>query len=98
MAVKDKKIMNAISENDIVLEICPTSNLKNSKTKNMEELKKVIQTLLKNDIKLTLNTDGAVMYNINIIKEEDLLLDNKIITETQLHQMYKNAFDYSFVK
>jgi hypothetical protein len=38
------------------------------------------------------------MYNINIIKEEDLLLDNNIITEIELNEMYKNAFDYSFIK
>jgi len=98
MAVQDKKIMKTLAKNDIILEICPTSNLKNSKTKNIKELKSVVQTLLKNNVKLTLNTDGAVMYQINIIKEEDLLLDNDIITEEQLFQMYKNAFDYSFIK
>ncbi len=38
MAVQDQKIIESIVKNDIVLEICPTSNLKNSKTKNVEEL------------------------------------------------------------
>ncbi len=98
MAVQDKKIIKALKKNDIVLELCPTSNLKNSKVKDLKELSHIIRTLLKHDIRLTLNTDWAVMYQINIIKEEDLLLENEIITETELNQMYKNAFDYSFVK
>jgi adenosine deaminase len=57
MAVQDKKIMERLAKNNIILEICPTSNLKNSKLKNIKELKTTIRTLLDNDVKLTLNTD-----------------------------------------
>jgi adenosine deaminase len=57
MAVQDKKIMKILSEDNIILEICPTSNLKNSKLPNVEALKTTIRTLLDNDVKLTLNTD-----------------------------------------
>jgi adenosine deaminase len=57
MAVQDKKIMERLAKNNIVLEICPTSNLKNSKLPNIEALKTTIRTLLDNDVKLTLNTD-----------------------------------------
>jgi adenosine deaminase len=57
MAVQDKKIMEKIANQNIILEICPTSNLKNSKLPDIKALKKTIRTLLDNDIKLTLNTD-----------------------------------------
>lgn len=98
MAVQDEKLMELLVKNDIVLEICPTSNLKNSKLPNIEALKKTIRTLLDNDVKLTLNTDWAVMYNINIVKEEEFLLEHKIVTEKEIKKMYKNAFEYSFIK
>jgi len=98
MAVQDKKIMERLATNNIILEICPTSNLKNSKLKNIKELKDTIRTLLDNDVKLTLNTDWAVMYNINIVKEEEFLLENNICTEKEIKKMYKNAFEYSFIK
>jgi adenosine deaminase len=98
MAVQDKKIMEKISNQNIILEICPTSNLKNSKLPDIKALKKTIRTLLDNDIKLTLNTDWAVMYNINIVKEEEFLLENDIVTEKEIRQMYKNAFEYTFIK
>jgi hypothetical protein len=38
------------------------------------------------------------MYNINIVKEEEFLLENNIVTEQEIQQMYKNAFEYSFIK
>jgi hypothetical protein len=38
------------------------------------------------------------MYNINIVKEEEFLLENNIVTEKEIKQMYKNAFEYSFIK
>jgi len=98
MAIQDKKLMEKIANNGIILEICPTSNLKNSKIANIKELKETIRILLDNNVKLTLNTDWAVMYNINIIKEEDLLLENNIVSEKEIRQMYKNAFDNTFVK
>jgi len=98
MAVWDKKLMERLAKNNIILEICPTSNLKNSKLPNVEALKTTIRTLLDNDVKLTLNTDWAVMYNINIVKEEEFLLENNIVSEKEIKQMYKNAFEYSFIK
>ncbi len=98
MAVQDKKIMEKIVNQNIILEICPTSNLKNSKLPNIEALKTTIRTLLENDVKLTLNTDWAVMYNINIVWEEKFLLENNIVSEEEIKQMYKNAFEYSFIK
>jgi len=57
MAVQDKKIMEKLATNNIILEICPTSNLKNSKLPNIKALKDTIRTLLDNDVKLTINTD-----------------------------------------
>jgi hypothetical protein len=38
------------------------------------------------------------MYNINIVKEEEFLLENDIVTEKEIRQMYKNAFEYTFIK
>jgi adenosine deaminase len=48
MAVQDEKIMERLAKNNIVLEICPTSNLKNSKLSDIEALRKTIRILLDN--------------------------------------------------
>jgi adenosine deaminase len=98
MCVKDKKLMRDIVHNNITLEICPTSNLKNSVLKDVKELKNVIRTLLANKIKFAICTDGPEMYRTNIAKEHQFLLENKIMTQPELDQSTKNAMAASFVR
>lgn len=98
LCVKDKKLMEDIVANNITLEVCPTSNLRNSVVKNAAELKSIIHTLLKHNIKFTINTDGPEMYKSNIVHEEEFLLKNGILTQTQLDQCTKWAFEASFIK
>ncbi len=98
LCAKDKKIMQTIVENDITLETCITSNLRNKKVKNITEIKKIVKTILKNKIKITLNTDGPEMYQTNIFKEQQLAIKNGILTEKQVEQISQNAFDATFVK
>ncbi len=98
LAAKDPEIMKQIVKNDITLEICPTSNLKNSKVENVSELKKIIRTLLENNIKITINTDGPEMYRTNIWKEEEFLLNEGILSIEELEQCRNNAFKASFLK
>jgi adenosine deaminase len=98
LCVKDKKLMQDIVDNNITLEICPTSNLRNSVLKNTAELKSVISNLLKHRVKFTINTDGPEMYKSNIVHEEEFLLKNGILTKTQLDQCTKWAFEASFIK
>lgn len=98
MCVKDKKLMQEIVSQGIVLETCPTSNLKNSAVKNIKELKEIYKSLLKNKIKFTINTDGPEMYRTNIIKEQKFLLDNGVLSQKELDQCTKWAFEATFIK
>lgn len=98
LSARDPKIMKALVENNITLELCPTSNIRNSAVKNLGELKQIIKTLLKNGVKFTINTDGPEMYKTNIYEEQQLLLKNGILTEKQVEQCTKWAFEASFVK
>lgn len=97
LCVKDKKIMDSIVKQDIVLEACPTSNIKNSVVKNTTELKKIFRAYLKNKIKFTINTDGPEMYDSNICQEQDFLVKNKIITPADVKQSNKWAFESTFI-
>lgn len=98
LAHKDKKLMRAIAEAGIVLEICPTSNLKNSVVKNVKEMKKIYRTLLRNGIKLTINTDGPEMYKTHILKEQEFLVKNGVLSQKEINQCVKWAFEASFIK
>lgn len=98
LCVKDKKVMADIVKNNITLEICPTSNIRNSVLKNVSELNKVLKTLLENKVKFTINTDGPEMYKSNIVHEEEFLKKHGIMSDEQLKQCTAWAFRASFIK
>ena len=98
LASKDPEIMKKIVEKNITLEICPTSNLKNNIVKSIDEYRKIIRTLVDNGVKITINTDGPEMYKINIIKEEEFMLKNNILTEEEITECRENSFNASFIK
>jgi len=98
LCVKDKKLMADIVKQDIVLESCPTSNIKNSVVKDIGELKKIFKAYLKNKIKFTINTDGPEMYVSNMCQEQNLLIKNKILTLREVNQATDWAFENTFIK
>lgn len=98
MCAGDKKLMKEIVQNNITLEICPTSNLRNSVIKSVKQLKTTIRTILKNNIKFAICTDGPEMYKTNVHKEEEFLLKNGILSQKELDQATKWAFEASFIK
>ena len=93
-----KQLMKEVVAKKIVLEICPTSNLRNNVFKNIPDLKKAIRTLLKNKIKLAICTDGPEMYKTSIKGEHQFLLENKIMTQKELDKSTKHALTASFIK
>lgn len=96
--VKDEKLMRDIVKNNITLEVCPTSNLRNSAVKSIKELRHIIKTFLKYKVKFTINTDGPEMYQSNIVQEQAFLKQNGILTQAEIEQCTRWAFEASFVK
>lgn len=98
LCTKDKELMKQVIKNNIILEVCPTSNLRNSVFKNTAELKNAIRTLIKNKIKFCICTDGPEMYQTSITKEHQFLLDNKIMSQKEIDASIKHALNASFIK
>lgn len=98
VAAKHPELMKLLVEQNIVLEICPTSNLRNSVVKDVAELKNIIQTFIENGVKFTINTDGPEMYRTNVHKEEQLLVEEGILTDEQVAECREIAFSSTFIK
>jgi len=98
LAWQDKDLMKELVDNNIYLEICPTSNLFIGIIKNYREMKKIYNTLYKAGVKLTINTDGPEFYNTNLQKELASLVDNKVFNKKQIQEFIQNGFDASFIK
>lgn len=91
-------ILKSLKEQGITLEICPTSNLKNSMVKDVDELRTIIRAIFDAGVKITINTDGPEMYQSNICDEENFLEENGILSKDEIAQCRKWAFEVSFIK
>lgn len=96
-AAQSAAVMDMIIKQNITLEICPTSNLRNSMVSDIAELRKILKIFIQHGVKFTINTDGPEMYRTNICKEEEFLLNEKILTKNQIEQCRNNAFEAAFV-
>lgn len=96
--VSDAKLMKALTRQGITLEVCPTSNLRNSVVANHEEIRHIFKTLLANKIKFAICTDGPEMYQTHIYQEQANLLQHAALTGREIDQAAKWAFQASFIK
>ena len=70
--VEDKSLMKHLSNNDIHLEICLTSNIK---TATFESIAlHSVDKIFKSNISLSLSTDGRTISNIDLTSEYELVM------------------------
>jgi adenosine deaminase len=96
-AVNDEKLMSHLSENQIVLETCPTSNLNTRLIKDFDQMRQIYRTLLDHHVPFTVNTDGPEMQRISLKREYFKLLENSILTEDELLKANEIARSASFI-
>lgn len=97
-AVRDRRLMDKLVEKGITLEVCPTSNIKNSMVRDAPQLKRIIRTLIEHGVRLTINTDGPELYHTNVFKEQEFLLKLGAMTRPQIAQCNEWAFEASFIR
>jgi adenosine deaminase len=97
-AAYDTKLMKILREKNIILEVCPLSNLMTNAVKNNEELRFILQTFFENGVKITINTDWPEMIqDAHLAKQYTYLEKNNILTKKQIEQTIKWAFQYTFI-
>ena len=96
-AVQSPKIMKTLVKKNLTLCLCPSSNLRVGFIKDIPHLKKVINGLYENGVKFCFNTDNPAMLQTSLTKEIDILRKNKILTEKQINETIKWAFEASFI-
>ncbi len=97
-AVNDKKLMKFLREQNIVLETCPTSNLKTKVVRDMAQMKRNYKILLDNEVPFTINTDGPILQNTDLPSEYELLLEAGILTLDQAKKANRIARAATFIK
>jgi adenosine deaminase len=96
-AAQSDEAMRKLVEQGIVLEICPSSNLRTHAVADVAELRDIFARLRQAGVKLTINTDGTYLLGTHLRQELDLLLEHDIASEAEVHGYIGNARAATFI-
>src|SRR4051794_29322715 len=96
-AAYDPRAMAMIRERGIVLEICPTSNLNTGVVSGWDEFRWIFDTLRRNGVRFTINTDGPEMLKTYIRDELATLGRLGILSLEEQEQAAATSMAASFV-
>jgi adenosine deaminase len=97
LAAHDPELMSSIREQEIVLEVCPTSNLLTGALADEDEVRCVFRTFAENGVPFTVATDGPEMMRTHLRDELELLLRIGAADEDALRTANARGHEASFV-
>jgi adenosine deaminase len=97
LAAGDPALMTALREREIVLEICPTSNLLTKALPDEESIRATFRSFADNNVLFTIATDGPEMMRTHLRDEFELLLRVGALDERELRAANQRGHDVAFV-
>lgn len=94
-AIEDMKLVKYIKENNIYLEVCPTSNIQTCICSSYET--HPIKELAKNGVHVTINTDNMTVSNTTLANEYINLIKNNCIKYEDLKALNINSVNAAFI-
>ena len=98
LAAGDDELMRELREAEVVLEICPTSNLLTKALADEAAVRDVFRAFVENGVRFTIATDGPEMMRTHLRDELDLLLRIEALTQEELDEANARGHDASFVR
>jgi len=98
LAAGDAELMRSLRDAEVVLEICPTSNLLTKAMPDQEAVRETFRTFVENGVSFTIATDGPEMMRTHLRDELDLLLQIGALTQEELAEVNQRGHDASFVR
>jgi adenosine deaminase len=98
LAAGDAELMAAIRDAEIVLEICPTSNLLTKALSNKEAVRDTFRAFVGAGVAFTIATDGPEMMRTHLRDELDLLRRIGALDDEELAQANRRGHDASFLR
>lgn len=96
-AWRDEAAMKILRERNILLELCPTSNIQTKAVEGLAEFREIVHTFWDRKVKFTINTDGPYMLDTDMKHEVELLEANRILTSEQVDQTLQWAREHTFL-
>jgi adenosine deaminase len=98
LAAGDASLMASLREQEIVLEICPTSNLLTKALPDEDAIRDTFRTFAEHGVAFTIATDGPEMMRTHLRDEFELLLRVGALDDEELRAANERAHDASFVR
>jgi len=98
LAAGDDGLMSALREAEIVLEICPTSNLLTKALPSEEAVRETFRAFADNGVQFTIATDGPEMMRTHLRDELDLLRRIGALDDEELDRANQRGHDASFIR
>ena len=96
-AHRSVETMKLLREENVTLEVCPSSNLWCKTVRDMDHLREVLRLFLDNGVPFTINTDGTHLLKTNMLGELKLLHENKILSEDEICATIARSKAVSFI-
>jgi aminodeoxyfutalosine deaminase len=94
-ANQDADLVHELSERQIPVEICLTSNLKTGVCSDIAQ--HPVRNYFDQGIMITVNTDDPALFRTTLAREYQLLQEHFAFTEEQLREVARNSFEASFL-
>ena len=96
-AAGDPRLLDELRERDILLEICPSSNLHTGVLGSIDELAATLDAFRRHGVKFSINTDGPEMLRTSLRDEHAWLLKRGLLTLDEALACNRWAAEKSFV-
>jgi adenosine deaminase len=97
LAAGDAELMAALRDAEIVLEICPTSNLLTKALPDENAVRETFRSFVDAGVSFTIATDGPEMMRTHLRDELDLLRRIRALDEAELAQANVRGHEASFL-
>ena len=98
LAARYPELMAALSEREIVLEICPTSNLLTRALSGEDAVRETFRAFVDHGVPFTIATDGPEMMRTHLRDEFELLHRIGALDEDEIAAANQRGHDASFVQ
>jgi adenosine deaminase len=98
LAAGEADLMRELRDAEVVLEICPTSNLLTKALPDEEAVRDVFRTFVEHGVRFTIATDGPEMMRTHLRDEFELLRRIGALTEDELDEANARGHEASFVR
>jgi adenosine deaminase len=98
LAARDPGLCAKLAQAEIVLEICPTSNLLTRALADEDEVRDTFRTFAAAGVRYTIATDGPEMMRTHLRDEFELLLRIGALDEDELTEANRRGHEASFIR